>query len=261
MHDPPLALVPMPTTAVVTSVRQPLALYGLGVACLSSIALFAAAMPMVSIGIMAVCAISCFLAGSSAACLDRPGRPGKRPIDPEAIVSLELRDAYRMTLFALAELDRTIAEAPRMRTAIAPSLERCRAAVVTCGRMAQLANPLQRYLENHDPAYIRWELERLRARTEAAGDDTTVAALSRAAAARGRQLATYDQLAGQRDRLCARLELVRAALESFTAIIVKLHSTDEEQLALAGESVVAHLDEIGDELAVLESVLEADASD
>jgi hypothetical protein len=259
MQEARLALVPMSTTALAAGARpdarQPLALYALGVACLASIALFAASMPVVSIGIMTLAAISSFLVGSTAV---DPDRPATRPVDPESIASLDLRDTYRTTLFALEELDRTVADAPRMRSSVAPALERCRAAVTSCGHMAQLANPLQRYLESHDPAHIRWELDRLRARSEAARDISVAAALTRATSARRTQLATYDQIAAQRDRIHARLELVRAALESFTAMIVKLHGTDQEQRALSDESVIAHLDEISDDLAVLESVLEAD---
>jgi hypothetical protein len=130
--------------------------------------------------------------------------------------------------------------------------------VTTCGRLARLAEPLQRYLDGHDPVHLQWELDRLRARTEAARDDATIVALTRAAAARESQLATRDQIAGQRDRTLARLELVRASLESFTAMIVKLNGTGEEQLLLAGESMADHLDEIGGELDALESVLETD---
>ena len=64
--------------------------------------------------------------------------------------------------------------------------------------------------------------------------------------------------AGARDRIVARLELVRAALESFTAMIVRLAVVDEEQLMLAGESMSSHLDGIDEELAAIESALATD---
>ena len=259
MHDAQLALFRLPGTALATgarpSVGRSLGLYGLGVACLATIGLFAAALPAIWIVILAVSATASFVLGLSAACVDRPT---PRAIAPESIASHDLRETYRTVLFALAELDRAGADAPRLGASVDPVLERCRAAVITCGRMARLADPLQQYLDAHDPAYLRWELDRLRARTAATRDEATVAALTHAAEARARQLATYTQIAGQRDRIHARLELVRATLESFTATIVKLQGAGEEQLVLAGESMAEHLDELGDELSALEAALETD---
>ncbi len=49
-----------------------------------------------------------------------------------------------------------------------------------------------------------------------------------------------------------------AALETFAAMIVKLHVLDDEQVAVAAESVTEHLDGIGGDLAVLESALAVD---
>jgi tRNA U34 5-methylaminomethyl-2-thiouridine-forming methyltransferase MnmC len=60
----------------------------------------------------------------------------------------------------------------------------------------RLLNPLQRYLDGHDPVHIQWELDRLRARTEAARDDATIVALTRAAAARESQLSTATRSPG-----------------------------------------------------------------
>jgi hypothetical protein len=61
-----------------------------------------------------------------------------------------------------------------------------------------------------------------------------------------------------RDRIHARLELVRAALESFAATVVRLHVVGEEQVTLAEESVVDQLDGVGAELDVLETALAMD---
>ena len=67
-----------------------------------------------------------------------------------------------------------------------------------------------------------------------------------------------DQIVAKRDQVCARLELVHAALDAFAATIVKLHTIDEEQIVLAGESISDHLDGVAEDLEVLESALELD---
>jgi hypothetical protein len=175
--------------------------------------------------------------GGSPGYLDRPE---SHEIKPESVLSREIREAYRATLSAFAELDRVVAEAPRLRASVAPSIERCRAAVAFCGQMAQNANLLQQYLDRRDPVQLRSELARLR---EPRGDVTGVT-LSHAAAARARQLARYDEIAGQRDLIRARLELVRVAIESFTATLVKLHGVDQQRRLHCGAPAILQLDEV-----------------
>jgi hypothetical protein len=137
-------------------------------------------------------------------------------------------------------------------------LERCESAVRQCGRLAVLSNPLQRYLDGHDRKHTQSDLDRLRARSEVATDDSTLEALGRAITARTRQLETHDQIVRMRDRIQARLQLARAALESFSATIVKLRVAGEEQMILSGESVMEHLDGVDDELELLEAELAVD---
>jgi len=121
-----------------------------------------------------------------------------------------------------------------------------------------LSNPLQRYIDAHDRKHTRADLDRLRERSEATTDESTVEALGRAAAARTRQLETHDQIVKMRERIQARLELVRAALESFSATIVKLRVAGEEQMILSGDSVMDHLEGVDDELELLEAELAID---
>ena len=64
-----------------------------------------------------------------------------------------------------------------------------------------------------------------------------------------------------RGRIRARLDVVLASLRSFTAAVVKQQATEDEQYALAGESLSEHVDEVRDELAVLEAALDPGAAD
>lgn len=229
---------------------------GLGVTGALVAASFLAGQPLLSMCLLGVGGVVAVVRGS----LTRLRDPAPVQVALDTIASGEAREAYRCALAAFDDVRRAAAGSARLRSCVAPALLRSRAAIEQCGRMAQLTNPLQRYLDLHDPAAIRAELDRLRIRAEAASDEQAASAWSHATAARARQLAIYEQMLAMRDRIVARLELVRAALESFTATIVRLAVLGEEQLMLAGESMVEHLDGVDDELAALEAALATDLS-
>ena len=262
MHES-LALIPLSTVPVPSASRpgpkQSLALCSFAAAGLLGMALFVAGLPVISMCVLAFSGVSSFVVGSTIAAAGQARENARLgSVAPEHVASSEARTTYRAILFALSEVERALGDAPRLTRSMAPVIERCRAAVQLSGRIALLANPLQRYLDRHDAAFVRSELDRLRARAETTTDQAALGAFSSAAAARTRQLAVLDQIIAKRDQVCARLELVHAALDAFAATIVKLHTLDEEQLVLAGESVADHLDGIADDLDVLESELELD---
>jgi hypothetical protein len=224
-----------------------------------SVVLFLAGMPLISMAVLAITGVSTIVLESAmSARRRRLGASADELEMPDGIVSMETRDTYRAILTAYTDIRRVIGDAASLRSSRAAVLERCDAAVRQCGRLALLSNPLQRYLDAHDRAQTRADLERLRQRSEAAGDAPTGDALGRAATARARQLETHDEIIGMRNRIQARLELARAALESFSATIVKLRVAGDEHLVLAGDSVMDHLDGVGDELDVLETELALD---
>ncbi|MBX3160433.1 MAG: hypothetical protein KF773_30995 [Deltaproteobacteria bacterium] len=230
---------------------------GIGIAGLLSVTLFLAELPILSMLVIALVATSTLVIGSSVAFASWSQRP-PRPVAVEAVSPGEAREAYRAILHSFAEVERAANEATRIHTTVGPALERSRAVVQRSGKMAMLANPLQRYLESHERNAIPLELDRLRIRTETSRDDAVVGALSRAAAARSHQLAIHDELIAMKSRICSRLELVRATLDAFAAAIVKLHVVDEEQAAVGSSSVVDDLDGIGEDLDALASALESD---
>jgi hypothetical protein len=261
MHDAP-ALVPLSIAAANFDTepgkKHSLVLCSSAAASLIAMGLFAAGLPVVSVCMLALSGMSSLVIGSAitAGLAREQGR--SRRIAPEEIASEEVRATYRAILHGLTDVERALAEVPRLSGMMSSVLERCCSAVELSGRIALLANPLQRYLDRHNAAFIRAELDRLRSRAEATMDQAAIAGFRQAAAARERQLAVVEQIVAKRDQVCARLELVRAALDTFAATIVKLHTLDEEQVVLAGASVAEHLDGIGDDLAVLESALELD---
>jgi hypothetical protein len=256
MHHPALSLLALQDRSCGADERE-LATQrlnaGLGLAGTLSLAMLVAGMPLIAMGIIVVTS-SVLALRSRASSAGRALRVAALPL-PEGIVAFELREVFRAILASYDEIERGIASAHRLRSAIDPVLERCMGAVELCGRLALLANPLQHHLDVHDPRVLRGQLEHLVARCEATTDDDAASVLCGAIVARTRELANLDQLAVMRDRIHARLEICRAALAAFASTIVKLHVADEVQLALASGSLDDHLDGVADKLDILESVL------
>jgi hypothetical protein len=257
VQDPRFALTPiiLPAARANQSVPPPHSILGRGVGISGALA---AGGLLAGFPLFSLCALATVGMIAVAVVAGARTRGDAQLVWPDSIASHEARESYHGLLLALSDVQRALAVAPRLRSSIAPVIERSRAAVLLCGRLAKLSNPLQRYLDAHDPVVIRAELERLRRRAAIAADETTAAIWIHATGARARQLATYEQMLATRDRILARLELVRASLESFSAMIVQLQVAGEEELALAGESVVDHLAGIDDELGALEVALGSD---
>jgi len=258
-----VSLVTLPAAALSARVEadggDAAVMCGFAFTSMLSVVLFLAGMPLVSMGVLAITGVSTIMVESALASRRRRAGAAVEDLEPaELIVSLEARDAYRAIVGAYGEIRRALGEAASLRASQPSVLERCESAVRQCGRLAVLSNPLQRYLDGHDRKHTQGDLDRLRSRSEAATDESTVEALGRAIASRTRQLETHDQIVRMRDRLQARLDLVRAALESFSATIVKLRVAGEEQQLLASDSVIEELDGVDDELEVLEAELALD---
>lgn len=255
VREPSVALVPRaPDHLVVERTASHGVLPGIMATTLTSLALLLGGLPVISTVVVAIASVSGI---ALLAALPGNGTRRREVAAPETIASFEIRQTYRGILVALADIERAAAAAPGLATAAAPVIERSTQAVQQCGRLAMMANPLQHYLDGHDPAWMRAEVDRLSARTELANDARTSATFARATAARARQLTTYDELRTMRDRIHARLELVQAALDTFAAQLVKLQVLEDEQLALAGVSVTDELDGVTEELELLETALAA----
>jgi len=265
MYEPPVvSLVNLPSAAIATPGGEPgsadaAVMCGFAFTSMLSVVLFLAGMPLISMAVLAVTGVSTIaLESAMSARRRRRGVIAQDMELPDVILATEARDAYRAMLTAHGDIRRVLGETASLRAARGAVLERCDAAIRQCSRLAVLGNPLQRYLDANDRAKTCGDLERLRRRSQAAGDPSVADALRRAAGARARQLETHDQIAAMRDRIQARLELVRAALESFAATLVKLRVAGEEQMILSGDSVLDHLDGVSDEIEALEAELAID---
>jgi hypothetical protein len=187
--------------------------------------------------------------------LAQPLRP---EIDPAEITSIDLRAAYLDILRVHEDIRRSLLDAERMQSTLRALFGQCGDVVQVAGRLARLANPLHDYLEVHGANQAKQELHRLAVTADGTSDRVAQAVYQSAAAARGRQLGTLLEIQQLRDRIRARLELIGASLASVQALVIKLQVLDLEKVAVAGESMSDQLASLGEELVVLESMIEDD---
>ena len=196
---------------------------------------------------------------------ERARGPLARPLVAEVrmfeIESAELRLAFHDVLERHEEIRRELLAAQRLQPCFRPLLERCGALVQRAGRLARLANPLERYLRDHSTTEITKGVDEATRRSTAIGDPLARAAHAREAHARGHQLGTVLEIEAIRERIRAQVGIVNATLAAVGAAIVKAQVIDQAEAELAadlaaGDATVAALAE---EIEALEALLDDSA--
>lgn len=228
--------------------------WGAGFVGALAFSFFLSTLPLSAMLWLVSAGISCAVLAS----IPWPGR-GEAIVFPEDIADPVLRRTYSAVLAARSELELALANAPGFASAASSLNERCNEAVRMCARVAPVVNRLHAYLSAHDAWEIAREAAQLRVRATSARDEETARNFSQAAIACEQQLAAWEDLTRMRERIQSRLDNVLAALRAFTAAVVKQQTTEDEQLALAGESIAEHVDSVRQELGVLESALQLEA--
>ena len=182
------------------------------------------------------------------------------PVFPDDIADPVLRATFTAILGARTELAVALANAPGFASVSGSLNAQCDEAVRTCARVAPVANRLHAYLTTHDTWEIAREAAQLRVRANNARDQPTAHNLTQAAAACEQQVATCDDLTRTRDRIQSRLDNVLASLRAFTAAVIKQQTVEDEQVAIAGDSISEHVDGVRQELGALESALQLDVA-
>ena len=263
--------IPAPTTGWVRTVQRaataafrPRALRGLGLASVIAFTLVLIGSPAFAPWILAtgaahylmVVALYTFSEGYTQRVHGPFGLPLEPDVDPDQIGPADLRANYLNILRVHEEIRTTLDSNGGGHRALLDVYRRCGDAVQVAGRVALLGNPLQRYLDDHDPARLDAETRRLEMRASITGDREASLAYRQAAAARKRELETYGQLQRLYERMKARLELVAATLASVAATTIKLCTVDLEHLAMTKETLVDQIDSLGEDLRFLESAME-----
>jgi len=250
--------------ALLAASLRPRRLAVLGLTLAAALVTLIAGVPVVPAGLVAVgaghYALAVGVAARRARAAEQARWPHTAPLDPEVapgdVTVSEVRTAYQSVLRVHEEIRAALTDAERMQASLRALFERCSAVAQMCGRLARLANPLQRYLDQHDSEHIEYEVRRLSEGAQLAADPDAARAYRHASAARAHQLESFEHIQNLRDRILARIEMAVASLESVAALVVKLSALDLEQVELAGTSVVERLQDLGDELAVLESAVD-----
>jgi hypothetical protein len=242
VHDASCCLTPSVADRVPSAVLGGLSLAGmLGIACLI-------ASPLSSLWAIGA------LTGSIIAAATIPWRRrGTWTVDPDEIADPELRADYRALLMAHHELAAILVAHDDATLAASALLDRSRDTVVLCGQVARTTNHVCAYLARHDPASVGVQATRLQHCADEP-DPEAARLFASAAEARQRQLAAVLELRAMRARVQARLELATSSLHAAIAGLVKMHAIDDESLALAGETIAEHADDLETELAALASV-------
>jgi hypothetical protein len=160
-------------------------------------------------------------------------REGAWAIAPSEIADLELRDGYRALLAAHTELANAAAQhgpSPITRAL----LDQSRDLVISNGRSVRATNAGTRYLAAHGTDTVAGQAAEAHDHAHATGDDAARAHWAAVDDARQRQLATMQELRGQRDRVRAELEVAVARIEVTTAELVKQHMVDAAAVCAAG---------------------------
>lgn len=237
-----------------SEVRSARATIGASIALLLALPVLVAMVPLSSLlyvgGFVASCAALAAL----------PWPEHKAHLYPEDIADPRLRETYAAILAARAELEDVLATSPACKAVAASLLQHCDEAVRLCARIAPVANRAHAYLARQDVWALARQVSDLRTSSSSETDRTTARALTHTAGAYEQQIASCEELTRTRDRIQARLELVLASLRASTARVVKQQMLEDEQLALAGENVAEHVDDVRDELAMLESAVDVDAT-
>ncbi len=267
----PSAMPASPTAGWVRAVRRtasaacrPRSLRGIGTASVIAFALVLAGAPAMAPWILIIGAFHYLLVVTlytfSETYAERVhgqfGLPLEPEVDADQIGPADLRATYLAILKVHDEIRSTLDGNGRVHPGLCDVYQRCGESVQVAGRTALLGNPLQRYLDDHDPSRLDAEARRLEMRASVTSDREAAAAYRQAGAARRRELETYGQLQRLFERVKARLELVAATLASVAATTIKLCTVDLEHLATTRDSLVEQIDSLGEDLRFLETAME-----
>lgn len=251
---PGAQLVPIPRVDIVQRERaRAQRMWWSGLLGAFAVTLFAATLPATSLLWLAAIGTS----GIALASMTW-SKPDPDALFLEDILDPGIRDSYVALLYARAELESALDAAPGFAASAAEMRQQCADAVRLCGRIVKVSNRMYSYLSGNDMWRIAREASLLRTKSKTTRDAVAASAYSQAATAYDRQVKSCDELMQMRDRIQARLDLVLASLRSFTAAIVRQQTIEDEQLALAGETLTDKVDVVREELAVLASALDVD---
>lgn len=178
-------------------------------------------------------------------------------LDPNTLRDPEMREAYKSILVAFTNCRHVYESAGEgLRSNLEDGLRRSEELVTVAGRAARRSDAIHRHLTADSPSGLSTELARLQILAEQTQDETARRGFLQAADAKAKELETYRQLQGLRDRIHAQLELIGTSLDGLSAKLVKLDATDVSEAISINESIAEHVQTMTSDVELLESTFE-----
>ncbi len=178
-------------------------------------------------------------------------------LNPKTLRDAEIREVYTSILAAMQNCRRVYGSTgPSLRDSLEDGLRRSEQLVLVAGRAAKRSDAIRRHLDGDTPGSLKGELKRLRSLAEETGDDAARKGFLQAAEAKEKELETYRQLQGLRDRIHAQLRLIETSLDGLSAKLVKLEATDLAEAISINDSISEHVQTMTSDVEILESTFE-----
>jgi hypothetical protein len=175
-------------------------------------------------------------------------------LNPSTLRDSEIREVYQAIQQAMEQCRRVYAGTSQaLRSSLEDGLKRSEELVVVAGRAAKRSDAIRRHLDADTPATLSKELERLRALAERTKDETARKSFLQAADAKAKELETYQQLQGLRDRIHAQLKLIETSLDALSAKLVKLEASDLSEAISINDSITENVQTMTSDVQILES--------
>jgi len=178
-------------------------------------------------------------------------------LNPRTLADPEIRQAYASILAALESCRRKYESSGEgLRASLEDGLRRSEQLVKVAGRAAKRSDAIRQHLDGDSEASLSAELERLRASSRRTADEDARRGYLQAADAKSKELETYRQLQGLRDRIHAQLQLIETSLDGLAAKLVKLDATDVAEAVSINDSITDHVKTMTTDVEILESSFE-----
>jgi hypothetical protein len=178
-------------------------------------------------------------------------------LDPARLGDREIAEAYAAILRSMAECqnvyERTSAE---LQASLEDGLRRSQELVSVAAKAAKRSDAIRRHLDGDSPEGLEKELARLRSLAARTQDAAAREGFLQAADAKHKELETYRQLLGLRDRIHAQLKLIETSLDALAAKLVKLEATDLAEAISINDSITENVQTMRSDVEILESTYE-----
>lgn len=178
-------------------------------------------------------------------------------LNPKTLRDSEIRDVYTNIQVAMENCRRVYGNTgASLRDSLQDGLRRSEQLVLVAGRAAKRSDAIRSHLDGDTPDSLTGELERLRLLARQTSDEAAQKGFLQAADAKAKELETYRQLQGLRDRIHAQLRLIETSLDGLSAKLVKLEATDLAEAITINDSISEHVQTMTSDVEILESTFE-----